>query len=64
MKIRSFSPGDLVAKISWENRPLWFGIITEVRPAAGRAWILSSNGHNWEYIHDIVPHDDLPRRNK
>jgi hypothetical protein len=61
---KNYARGDLVAKISWENRPLLFGVITEFRPGAGRARILSSNGHNWEYIHDIIPADEVPHRNK
>jgi hypothetical protein len=64
MKIRTFSPGDHVAKLDWNNRPLHLGIVTDVRPGAGVAQILSPNGCTWEYIHDITPADDIPHGNK
>lgn len=63
MKIRSFSPGDHVAKLDWNNRPLFIGIVTEVRPRAGRAWILSTDGHAWEYTHDLCHIHELPNCN-
>ena len=61
---KRYTPGDLVAKISWENRPLLFGVVTEVDHNTGTARILSSNGDSWEYIHDITPLDGLPHGNK
>ena len=59
MKIRSFSPGDLAAKMDWNNRPLHLGIVTEVLDASSTAAILSPTGIEWEYTHDLVHADEL-----
>jgi len=63
MKIRSFSPGDHVAKLDWNNRPLLTGIVTATRPGSDRAQVLSTDGHTWEYTHDLCLADELPSCN-
>lgn len=60
MKIRSFSPGDHVAKLDWDNRPLLVGIVTASGPVSDRVHVLSSIGHTWEYTHDLVPVSEVP----
>jgi len=57
---RRYSPGDHVAKISWENQPLYVGIVTQVDRDSISAHVLSSVGHIWEYTHDLIPIDSLP----
>ena len=61
MKIRSFSPGDHVVKLDWNNRPLLLGIVTETRPESANAKVLSPGRHEWEYTHDLCHATELPR---
>jgi hypothetical protein len=65
MKIRRFSPGSLVVKIDWNNRPLDHGIVIQqdtTRPLTDTE-VLFPSGPRWEGAHDLCHADELPSCN-
>ena len=65
MKIRTFSPGDHVAKINWDNKVIDHGVVVRLVPPRGDfAQVLFPSGLRWEAAHDLIPADEVPHRNK